>query len=169
MRNGFPMFMHIYMRSSLKVWAVLIKQFRKVTPVLSHNEDLNELQKDDRRNLYVLGLPFSLTKWVTYLCQHILSDCGQEPSYSIYSPATGLSRIALFWPPWTIRRAVGASWSCLVIERRSKLWMPLLARSSSKDTNHLRLILSHTFLGDTLLTYHGLLFSDHKVNNDKIL
>ncbi|KAF8735905.1 hypothetical protein AX14_001283 [Amanita brunnescens Koide BX004] len=34
----------------------------KVTPILSHSEDLNELQKDDRRNLYVLGLPFSLTK-----------------------------------------------------------------------------------------------------------
>lgn len=50
---------------------VLIKHFRKVTPVLSLSKDLNELEKDDRRNLYVLGLPFSLTKWVTFISNAI--------------------------------------------------------------------------------------------------
>ncbi|KAK2461212.1 hypothetical protein APHAL10511_006739 [Amanita phalloides] len=50
----------------------------KVSPVFFHGEDINELQKDDRRNLYVLGLPFSLTKaelFSIFACYGTVTHC----------------------------------------------------------------------------------------------
>ncbi|KAF8635430.1 hypothetical protein AX15_000419 [Amanita polypyramis BW_CC] len=50
----------------------------KVTPVLVQGEDLKRLQKDDRRNLYVLGLPFSLTKaelFNMFACYGTVTHC----------------------------------------------------------------------------------------------
>ncbi|KAF8636894.1 hypothetical protein AX17_003146 [Amanita inopinata Kibby_2008] len=51
----------------------------KVTPIIFHDENSgSRLQKDGRRNLYVLGLPFSLTKaelFNIFSCYGIVTHC----------------------------------------------------------------------------------------------